>query len=466
MPMLMLLRGGLPALSALAALHSGPTTGSPATLVRRYERDLGVAAVHAAIPSFSRETGLPCSACHTTFPQLNAFGRAFKMNGYTLTDSQVVSDSEGGKRETLRLDLIPALSAMVQTSISQVRTAVPETQNGAVQFPQQLSLFLGGAITPRLGTFVQVTYDPADGGIAMDNAEVRYADRTALGSRSLVYGFTLNNNPTMQDVWNTVPAWGFPYAASAVAPAPAAGVLLDGALGQQVAGLGAYALLGSRLYGEFSAYRSAFQGGPNPPDATASNVVHGAAPYWRAFYQVPIGAQTLMIGTLGMNAALYPQGVTGLDNQFTDVGFDAQYERSIGGGTLTAHGLWMHERQSLSADVASGAAANTVNTLRTVRFDASVYSRTRLGLTAGYFATTGTADALRYPAGDIDGSATGSPDSQGFIAEVSALPWQNTRFELQYVGYTKFNGASLNYDGSGRNAKDNNTVYLLVWMAF
>ena len=43
---------------------------------------LGVRDAHA-VPSFARQTGLACSACHTVFPELNAFGRAFKLHGYT-----------------------------------------------------------------------------------------------------------------------------------------------------------------------------------------------------------------------------------------------------------------------------------------------------------------------------------------------------------------------------------------------
>ncbi len=118
---------------------------------RACERNnMAAALAHANIPSFSRRTGLPCSAGHSILPQLNDFGRAFTMNGYTLADSQVVSDSSGGKRETLRTGLIPALSAMVQTSISPISKAVPDAQNGAVQFPQQLSLVLG--VTRDLGT--------------------------------------------------------------------------------------------------------------------------------------------------------------------------------------------------------------------------------------------------------------------------------------------------------------------------
>jgi len=32
--------------------------------------------------------------------------------------------------------------------------------------------------------------------------------------------------------------------------------------------------------------------------------------------------------------------------------------------------------------------------------------------------------------------------------------------------YSKFNGASSNYDGANRNASDNNTLYLLGWLNF
>lgn len=43
-------------------------------------------AVHkvAAIPAFARKYGLPCSACHTAWPELNAFGQAFRDRGYQL----------------------------------------------------------------------------------------------------------------------------------------------------------------------------------------------------------------------------------------------------------------------------------------------------------------------------------------------------------------------------------------------
>jgi hypothetical protein len=73
---------------------------------------------------------------------------------------------------------------------------------------------------------------------------------------------------------------------------------------------------------------------------------------------------------------------------------------------------------------------------------------------------------LRYPSSPVFGFANGSPDSKGWIGELEYIPWQNVKLVLQYTAYQKFNGDSSNYDGNGRSAKDNNTLYLLGWLAF
>lgn len=422
--------------------------------------------VHANIPSFARQTGLACSACHTSFPQLNAFGRLFKLNGYTLTNSQLIQAGDSGKRETLKLSLIPPVSAMVQTSFSQTKRAPGGTQNGNAEFPQQLSLFVGGEITPKLGTFLQLTYSGNDGAIGIDNAEIRYVDRTQLASKELIYGLTLNNNPTMQDVWNTVPAWRFPFASSAVAPSPLASPLLDGALAQQVAGLGGYAMYDGMFYAEYGAYRSAGQGGPHPPDSSAINTISGVASYWRAFMQHTWGDNTVMLGTYGIAASLFPAGVIGPVNRYNDFAIDAQFESKIGSSHANAHGSWVRENQHLDATFAADGSANPTNTLKELRLDAGIITPARVGLTLGYFAITGTTDPVLYVRAPVQGSASGSPNSAGAIGEVSIMPWLNTRFALQYVAYNKFNGAQLNYDGFGRNANDNNVLYLHAWIAF
>ena len=37
---------------------------------------------------------------------------------------------------------------------------------------------------------------------------------------------------------------------------------------------------------------------------------------------------------------------------------------------------------------------------------------------------------------------------------------------FQYTAYNKFDGASTNYNGNGRNAHDNNTAFFNLWVAF
>jgi len=41
-----------------------------------------------AIPAFARKYGLPCSACHTAWPELNNFGTVFRDNGYQLMNDR------------------------------------------------------------------------------------------------------------------------------------------------------------------------------------------------------------------------------------------------------------------------------------------------------------------------------------------------------------------------------------------
>ena len=393
----------------------------------------------------------------------------FKLNGYTLTSlSTIGQPGDSTNRASLKLATIPPLAAMVVTSLTQTGRAQPAAQNATVSFPQQLSLFLAGQITPHIGIFSQFTYAAADGSIGIDNVDLRWAKHTTLANRDMLVGFTLHNNPTVQDVWNTAPAWSFPFMSSDVAPSPAASTLIDGALGQQVAGLGAYSLYDDVLYTEITAYRSAPQGVKEPLDATATNVTKGVIPYWRIALQHAWPSTYGEIGTYGFAARLYPQGVTGPTNDYTDAAIDAQIEHHAGCGTWIGRAAFIHESQTLSAFLASAppGAANLHENLSTLRTNLTFEPSLRYALSAGYFQTTGTSDAIIFAPAPVTGSRTGSPNSRGAIGEFAVNPWQNTRFGLQYVDYTLFNGASGDYDAAGRKAADNNTLFLYLWLAF
>ena len=418
-----------------------------------------------ALPSYARQTGLACSMCHYQFLALTPFGRQFKLNGYTLTALPPITEADPTNKGSLNLTPMNLLSVMVTASVTQVAKDLPDQQNTAAMLPQEISTFLAGRITPKLGIFSQLTYGAADGAIGVDNIDLRYADHGTLGkSTSIAYGVTLNNNPTIQDLWNTTPGWGYPFIGSEGAPGGAAGTMIDGALAQNVFGLGGYAMVNNLVYGEVSFYRSSFQGTVAPSSATGA--IRGVAPYWRLALQKDWGSRYLMLGTFGMRAATYPDVLSGPRDTHTDIGMDAQYESKMGKGNLVVRGTFIHEKQALDATYSEGNSSNADNTLNVTRVNATWYPNQRYSLTGGVFNTQGTSDAGLYPVNPVDGSANGDPKTTGLIGEFDFNPWENTRLGLQYTAYDKFNGGSTNYDGSGRNASGNNTLYAFAWIAF
>ena len=420
-----------------------------------------------SIPSFARQTNLPCSSCHYVFPELTPFGRLFKLNGYTMTGITTIESTYKEDNTNLKLLSMLPISAMIQGSHNLIAKSIGGVQNDVTEFPQQFSLFIAGAISPNFGSFIQVTYNDQSGQFGLDNTDLRYADHTLLFSNDLLYGVTLNNNPTVQDVWNSTPAWGFPYVSSAVAPTPGANPIITG-LGGSVSGLGAYALYNNLIYGEFSLYHVTKLGGPIPETVMDSTMtMAGYSPYWRVALQQQWESDYIEIGTFGMASQFYPTGIAdNSSDKYTDIGFDAQYEKTFDSGTLIAHTSYITEKQTLDATYAAGGSANPSLKLNAFKIDASYNFPVGIAFSMGYFATNGDSDPILYAPASVSGYNSNQPNSSGVTAQVTYLPWLNTQFTVQYVAYNKFNGSSTNYDGSGRNASDNNTLYVVGWVVF
>jgi hypothetical protein len=418
-----------------------------------------------AVPSFARQTGLSCNVCHSNPPELTAFGRDFKLRGYLLT-AMTPSDKVGTSKSLLLSKYIP-LSFMILISNTTFQSNAPSTQNSAVGFPQQLSLFLAGGIASHFGALAQVTYSHSSDTFAMDNTDLRYANETKLGGKELDYGITLNNNPTVSDLWNSTPAWGFPWISSESGVSPIAATLIDGTLGQDVAGAGVYSMWNKHLYAEVSAYRSEHEGGPVPVNGAGFQYnISAAAPYWRVAWQQTMGVNYLEVGTYGMAANSHPNSVTGPVDRYIDPSFDFQFERPFGANLLDAHGTWIHESSNLGGTFAAGGATVLDHTLNTFRVDSTYHWTSKYSATGALFRTTGTADPLLYASAPTTGSQNGSPETAGYTVQFAWWPAQNVDIDLNYTGYTRFNGASMNYDGANRNASDNNTVYMALWLLF
>src|ERR1700692_2616630 len=95
-----------------------------------------------AVPSYSRQTGLPCASCHYAPPELTPFGRTFKLEGYTFTTKVEVTDEKKDHNSALHLLEAFPLSIVFDTSLTVTKSPQPATQNGNFLFPQDVSLFL------------------------------------------------------------------------------------------------------------------------------------------------------------------------------------------------------------------------------------------------------------------------------------------------------------------------------------
>ena len=337
---------------------------------------------------------------------------------------------------------------------------------------QELSLFYAGRIADGFGAFVQWTYDGIAHHSAVDNVDLRYAGHFANGGIDVSYGLTVNNNPTVSDIYNTTPAWSFPYASSSVAVTPNATTLIDGGLEQQVAGAGVYSLWNQTVYAEAAAYRTAdgafsiFRAGT---DKTTDAVLDGSAPYWRLALQHvwDEGTHSAMIGTYGLVARKFPDSLdpTGPSDRYRDIGIDARYQYVTDLHRFSAQLNWIHENQGLDATFAAGGASNPTDTLRTFKAKATYYYAQKIGATVQYFQTTGSTDSGLYDTGEpVTGSATGSPKNSGVVSRDRLAAPSRSAAGTAIHRLPGIQWRRSNYDGFGRNAHDNNTLYFVAWL--
>ena len=396
-----------------------------------------------AVPSFARQTGQNCVACHAggQFPELTPYGRLFKLTGYTI-----------GQRA------LP-LSAMAVVSANKVKVNPPgvHTQDGTPIF-NTASLFVAGKISDKTGGFVQITYDNyADddngttyaGHTHSDNLDLRYADRLINAKQDLIYGLTLHNNPGVQDVWNSTPPWGYGVVPGSTGVGNGLLTKFEDGLGQQVAGIGAYAYWNKTVYAELTGYRTgdgvfSFMTQGNSPQI----YIKGTNPYARLALTHEWGPHNVMIGLSHFDVHQYMDmidpttastGPSGPTDHYRDTGIDFQYQYLLDPYTVTATLTRIHE----NIDHAAGG-SDTVNSMRA---KASFTYQAKYGATLSYFNLTNTM----------------SQKSRGWTPEVFWTPVQYVRLGMQYTMFNK------NEDPTGAlppKASDNNTLFFYVWGAY
>lgn len=422
-----------------------------------------------AIPLYARQTNLKCASCHTIFPELTPFGRKFKLGGYTL-----------GEREKIPLALMTVISANSIRNNTDKSTGEQLYGKNREVVDEVVSVFTGGKFTENAGGFIQWTYENLVTNDdhtfhhhgALDNTDLRLVKMFGPEDKPSFLGLTLHNNPTVQDVFNTVPAWSYPYYGPSVA-APGLGPSTFLESGSRVAGLGAYAYVLDSLYVEATSYQTAkgalsvLRSGTAVADRVT---LSGSNPYWRIAYTLGNDQQNFSIGHFGAIASVKTPDQLTPGDRFRDLGFDMQYQyfSKDDHHIITAMASTISERTEWRTGFPNATNDNPSSHMRSTRAKVTYLLDRTYGITGAVFNVTGDADFARF------GTNNGKPDTSGYIVELNYWPsfklnWDpqmTVRFGLQYTGYTKFNGSKTNYDGTLRDAKDNNTLYAYAWFMF
>ena len=459
-----------------------------------------------ALPLFARQTGQNCIACHAggQFPELTPYGRMFKLTGYTI-----------GQRTT-------PLSAMVLATNSRVANTSKsdqpsqDFQKDGETILATASLFLGGKIADNVGAFAQITHDPyavqsSDGSFhghtQADNIDLRYADHFIDAHRDLVVGVSVNNNPSLSDPWNTSAAW-MQYVP---VPSPTSSRFIDGAApypsyaaGSNIAGATVYGFWNRTWYAEVGAYgtsRGPFSVLHAGISSDAVTKLAGLNPYWRLAWNHEWGPHSLMIGTAGMTARIYDNPLDTSDNSTLhhtrDLMFDTQYQYLLDPHSITAQFVYERSKHRypdaianqpvLFVDALGNALPNTnsQDTTNLLRAKLTYVFQARYGGSVSLFRLSGSTNTANQTSGlspdtltvasdptaqapsqRVGGSLNGNPATSGGTVEAFWMPWQYVRIGAQYSAYSRYNGAATNYDGFGRNARDNNSLFLYLWAAY
>src|SRR2546426_3050090 len=155
---------------AMAPNHSG-------IVARTY--NAAYASYRKAIPAFARKYNLPCSACHTVWPELNAFGQAFKDRGYQLGNDRDSPIWQNNAYIPLALRTTPQFH--LESTTKQLVDSTPGTSSCCAEKTlTQTGFDLSGIDFLMLGTLnknvtfgLVPTLDP-DGTAGIETAFVRF----------------------------------------------------------------------------------------------------------------------------------------------------------------------------------------------------------------------------------------------------------------------------------------------------
>ncbi len=454
-----------------------------------------------AVPAFAQQTGYACSQCHigALGPQLTPFGRMFKIRGYSI---------RGGDQWYSHVPFAVWLQFGFEHYNKDEPTAAATPHynaNDNAGFDALSTFIAGGFQTDSgvgFGAFFQNTYNNVSKTFANDNTDIKVTDQIDIFGKDSIVGVSFNNGPGVSDPWNDNGIWAYPYIGYFLGNGGNAALSLDGGVLQSNTwGLTAYTWYDQSIYAEAGLYESEppwvtqhLGEGPNPVGNGSST---GAEPYVQLDKAWFWGANNAHVGITYWDGRFNPSDpstkYSGIGNfghnRYTDFWFRHGYQ-FLGENDVNEFandGYLGTEWQDLKAfsnpdPNNPNFAANSPkkNNLYHWHEAFNYFYDNTYGANFAFDKVWGTRNEGLFNNGNNDGtgSTSGSPDTTYFLFEADWVPfgkddhfWPlrpfiNWRLGLQYYVFTQFNGGGHNYDGYGRNASDNNTLFLYLWTVF
>ena len=135
-----------------------------------------------ALPGYARQTGQPCAACHTAFPELTPFGRRFKIGGYTL---RAATEASRSRR------CLCATSPI--RNRRRMRRRRPDCTPTTIWSPSRFPALSPAGSTAISDRSSRSPATPVARNRVLDASDVRYADTFKLFGQDTIWGIDANN---------------------------------------------------------------------------------------------------------------------------------------------------------------------------------------------------------------------------------------------------------------------------------
>jgi hypothetical protein len=370
----------------------------------------------SAVPSFARQTGKPCSGCHSIWPRLLAPGREFKVSGYT----DVAEDYP--RIQADNLDLLRLSSPPISVSIISLPYAKSSGQSAETVIPDQIYFYFAGRIAPNIGAFVAPQWYSDTGQFTLDR--VKLVGATRVGDNTLGVVF-LKSDVGGADPYNTI---RFSAYHTVNMPAIFTAERGSGDLFQFV-DHDNIQNRGVLVNGKFFSNMIYAAAGMFRGDSHAAEVASDPPDYFgRLVFEYALTGETTasLGGFLYTGQQTYDHTSTAgplYQDKIRRAGVDFQWQTESTPHIFEAVAVYMSAKDRGAWDGGSGFSDVKFNGYYA---ELSYFHNRKYGVTVGY-------DHIKSAEDD-------SLDKKGPTLNLAYLPWLNTKFSLEYSQFDKAGG--------------------------